>query len=147
MGDYRREEAVLEQFKQSRKIPGTRKLHSFIPISHEQVEVRHFSKSKSFRKERVTLCKNDLPLDSIAGFVTCLLEGKKWLACEVNQEESKVNLTFLPSSGPSNSFKYPEQDVHSVPLESILTLVDPRIRTSRVFVKKRSHCCFQSTFN
>ena len=58
MGDYRREEAVLEQrFKQSCKIPGTRKLYSFIPISHDQVEVRHFSTSKSFRKERVTLCK------------------------------------------------------------------------------------------
>ena len=125
--DYRREEAVLEQrFKQSRKFPGTRKLHSFIPISHDQVEVRHFSTSKSFRKERVTLCKNDLPLDSIAGFVTCSSEGKRWLACVVNQEDSTVNLTFLHPNGPSNSFKYPEQeDVRSVPLVNILILVDP----------------------
>ena len=70
MVDYRREKAFLEQqFKQSRKIPGTRKFHSFIPFSHDQVEVKHFSTSKSFRKERVTLYKNDLPLDSISDFV------------------------------------------------------------------------------
>ena len=40
--------------------------------------------------------------------------------------------------GPSNSFKYPEQeDVRSVPLESILTLVDPRTRTCLYFVKNK----------
>ena len=51
----------------------------------------------------------------------------------MNQEDSTVNLTFLHPSGPSSSFKYPEQeDVCSVPLESILTLVDPRTRTGRV---------------
>ena len=103
------------------------------------MEVRHFSTSKSFRKERVTLCKNDLLLDSIAGCVTCSLEGKWWLACVVNQEESTVNLTFFHFSGPLNSFKYPEQeDVRSVPLESILTLVDPRTRTGRVYTLSRN---------
>ena len=102
------------------------------------MEVRHFSTSKSFRKERVTLCKNDLPLDSIAGFVTCSSEGIRWLACVVNQEESTVNLTFFHFSGPLNSFKYPEQDVRSVPLESILTLVDPRTRTGHVYTLSRN---------
>ena len=46
--------------------------------------------------------------------------------------QSRVNLTFLHPSGLLSLFKYPEQDVHSVPLKSILTLVDPQTRTGHV---------------
>ena len=50
---------------------------------------------------------------------------------QIIQEESQVKLTFL---GPSTSFKYPEtQDIRIVPIDDILTLVDPRIRTGRTY--------------
>ena len=69
--DYQREQHNLEQrFNQSRTIPGTRKLHSFVPASNSKVRVRVFSASDTFKEETVTLAKNDLPPESIVGFVT-----------------------------------------------------------------------------
>ena len=79
---YEREQQYLERrFHLSRTIPGTRKLHSFVPISNRKVRVSSYSAPDASREERVTLHKNDLPPESIAGFVTCLCEGKWWLAC------------------------------------------------------------------
>ena len=41
---------------------------------------------------------------------------------------------FLHPPGPSNSFKYPEpQNIHTIPMDGILTLVDLRTRSSRVY--------------
>lgn len=137
MEDYERERDNLEQrFALSRTIPGTRKLHSFIPISNRKVAVRFYSASDTFREEKVTVGKNDLPLESISGFVTCLRDRNWWLACvlEVIQEDSLVKLTFLHPRGPSSSFKYPQtEDIRTLPIDNILTLVDPRSRTGRVY--------------
>ena len=74
-------------------------------------------------------------IDSIVGFVTCSSEGKWWLACVLNQEESTVNLTFLHPNGPSNSFKYPEQQFH---LRSIMIPFVPHTRTSRVYTLSKN---------
>ena len=122
-------------FHQSRTIPGTRKLHSFVPISTIKVRVRAYSASDTFREERVALAKNDLLPEAIVGFVTCLLEGNWWLACVLEViEGSLVKLTFLYLHGSSSSFKYPQtQDIRTVPISDILTLVDPRTRTGRVY--------------
>ena len=90
MEDYEREQHNLERrFHQSRTIPGTRKLHSFVPISNSKVRVSYYSSSDNSREERVTLRTNDLPPESIVGFVTCLCDGKWWLACvlEIIQED------------------------------------------------------------
>ena len=49
------------------------------------------------------------------------------LACvlEIIQEDSQVKLTFLYPHGPSSSYKYPgTQDIRTVPMDNILTLVD-----------------------
>ena len=49
---YAREQSSLERrFQLSRTIPGTRKLHSFAPISNSTVEVRPYSASDTSRKE------------------------------------------------------------------------------------------------
>ena len=137
MEDYEREQHNLERrFHQSRTIPGTRKLHSFVPISNSKFRVSYYSSSDNSREERVTLRTNDLPPESIVGFVTCLCDGKWWLACvlEIIQEDSQVKLTFLHPHGSSSSYKYPgTQDIRTVPLDNILTLVDPRTRTGRVY--------------
>ena len=77
--DYEREQHSLERrFHQSRTIPGTRKLHSFVPISTSKVRVGAYSASDTFREERATLAKNDLLPEVIVGFVTCLLESSLW---------------------------------------------------------------------
>ena len=124
--DNVRERSNLEhRFQLSHTIPGTRKLHSFVVISDRTVEVKFYSSSDVSRKERVALAKNEIPLESIAGFVTCSHEENWWLACvlEVCSDTKKVKLTFLHPHGPSNSFKYPEpQNIHTIPMDDILTL-------------------------
>ena len=128
--------SLERRFQLSHTISGTRKLHSFVPISNRTVEVRHYSASDASRKERVTLAKKWHSLESIAGFVTCLYEGNPWLACvlEVCSDTKKVKLTFLHPQGPSNLFKSPEaRNIHNIPMDDILTLVDPRTRSGRVY--------------
>ena len=45
----------------------------------------------------------------------------------------EVKATFLyPAPCPSSLFRYPQsQDIRTIPIENILTLVDPRMRTGR----------------
>ena len=82
--------------------------------------MRFFSASDTTREERVTLDKHDVPLESIAGFVTCLSGGKRWLACvlEAIEADNLVKLTFLHPHGPSSSLS---------PI---------------YFIKERSYMCF-----
>ena len=135
--DYEKEQRNLEQrFQKSRTIPGTRKLHSFIPISDDKVQVRPFSACTTFKEERVTSGETDIALELISGFVTCLCDGQWWLACvlQVYVEDSLVKLTFLHPHGPCSSFKYPgAQDIRTVPAKDILTIADARTRTGRVY--------------
>ena len=53
---------------------------------------------------------------------------------EISQESGQVKLTLLHPHGPSSSYKYPgNEDIHTVPMDHILTRVDPRTRTGRVY--------------
>ena len=135
--DYEAEEKKLEErFAKSRTIPGTRKLHSFIPVSNDRIKVKVFSLSTTSREERVSCKDDDLPLESISGFVTCVVDRKWWLACvlELSPDENQVRETLLHPPGPSNSFKYPASEhIVMVSTKDILTVVDPRTRTGRVY--------------
>ena len=135
--EYEKEEQKLQQrFQKARTIPGTRKLHSYVPISVDKVQVRPFSTCTTFKEERVTLGKPDIALESISGFVTCGCDGQWWLACVllVHIKDSHVELTFLRAHGPCSSFKYPAvQDIRMVPAKDILTVADPSTRTGRVY--------------
>ena len=56
MEQYKREQEFLKQrFQRARTIPGTRKLHCFLPISKDTVNTKAFSSSKLSKVERVTL--------------------------------------------------------------------------------------------
>ena len=64
---------------------------------------------------------------------------------EVIQEDSVVKLTFLHPHGPSSSFKYPEiQDIRTVPMDDIITHVDPRTRTGSVYTLLKKEVTFAS---
>ena len=57
---------------------------------------------------------------------------------EVCSDTKEVKLTFLYPHGPSNSFKYPEpQNIHTTPMDDILTLVDPSTRSGCVYSDKK----------
>ena len=98
--------------------------------------VKQYSKSTVSREERVTTMENDLPIESIAGFVTCFDDRIWWLGCvlDVSQETNSVRLTLLEPHGPATSFKYPrKEDIRTLPIDNILTVVDPRTRTGRTY--------------
>ena len=53
---------------------------------------------------------------------------------EVCSNTKEVKVMFLHPHGSSNSFKYPEpQNIYSIPMDDILTLVGPRTRSGRVY--------------
>jgi hypothetical protein len=137
MEDYREEAKHLEQlFMFSRTIPGMRKYHSFIPVSSNRVRVAYYSSSTTFKEEKDTLGSNDLPIESITGFITCSSEQKWWLACVIKTIpiESCVKLTFLHPHGPSSSFKYPaHEDIRTIALNNVFIFVDPRTRFGRTY--------------
>ena len=137
LSDYHSEEQNLaRRFAISRTIPGTRKYHSFVPVSRDKVAVKLYSSSSTSVEERVASEDSDVPVESIAGFVTCRIEDKWWLACalRLNSNDTKVRLTVLHPFGPASSFRYPaKEDVVEVSTRDILTVVQPRTRTGRVY--------------
>ena len=59
-----------------------------------------------------------------------------WLACVLGvcSDTNQVKLMFMHPHDPSNSFRYPDpHDINTIPMESILSLVDPRTRSGRVY--------------
>jgi len=134
-----------ERFEQSRTIPGTRKLHSFVPLSLSEVRVRRYSASDTYRDENVSLEAEELQPEAIVGFVTCLVEEKWWLACVLEViEQVEVKLTLLHPHGPSRSFKYPaKEDVHIIPVQNIFITVDPRTVSGRTYTLSKEE--FSST--
>ena len=137
MDDYRREESFLqERFEKSRTIPGTRKLHCFVPVSRSKVSTRAYSSSPTAKEERVTIQENQLELDEIHGFVTCLHQQKWWVGCvlQVYEDSGEVFVRFLHPHGPSSSFRYPRRDDNvSIHFENVLTKVDPLTTTGKCY--------------
>ena len=57
---------------------------------------------------------------------------------EVCSDTKEVKLIFLYPHIPSNSFKYPElQNIHTIPMNNILTLIDPRTINDCVYSDKK----------
>ena len=138
---YEETKSSLElRFQNARTIPGTRKLHSFIPVSRDIVKVRSYSFSVISREERVTKQEQDLEIEAVSGYVTCGYNSQWWLAfvLEVDTEDAEVKLSLLHPHGPSRTFKYPPvPDIMTVPLTDVLTKVNPKTPTSRSYTLGR----------
>ena len=129
--DYKREEIFLhDRFQQSRTIPGTQKLHCFIPLTKNKLHTKMFSYSSTPKEERVTLSETvELPLEEINGFVTVAHNDEWWIGCVLHTDEDSktVTMNFLCPQGPSHSFKYPhKQNITTISYTDVLTKVDPR---------------------
>ena len=108
--DYEVVKQELEsRFRNSRTIPGTRKLHAFIPLSRHLVVVKLYSNSRDCKEEKVVKDEGELGLDGLSGYVTCVYESEWWLACvlSVDSENAEVKLNFLHPYGPTSSYRYP----------------------------------------
>ena len=58
------------------------------------------------------------------------------MACvlQLSPDESQVRVSLLHPAGPSTSFRYPANEcIVMVTVKDILTVVDPRTRTGRVY--------------
>ena len=114
-----------------------RKLHSFVPISKDRIQVKPFSTSAITKEERVSCGDNDdIPLGSISAFVTCVVDHQWWLACvlQLSEDDDRVRVTLLHPPGPHSSFRYsPIEHIVTVTTNDILSVVDPRTRTGRVY--------------
>ena len=128
--------ALRQRFEQTRTIPGTQKMHSFIPQSTDTVEIRQYYTSTEFKVQKVTAGDAVLSLDQIRGFVTCVYDQKWLLACvlETDTEDLEVKVSFLCPNEPAHSFRYPcIPDILRVTTTDVLTIVDPRTTTGRVY--------------
>ena len=94
-----------------------------------------YSSSSSSKEERVTICGDELTLEEITGFIMCIYDDQWWVACVLQTEvNGEVKVSFLHPNGPSRSFRYPHRpDILNIPLSDILSKVDPRTVTGRVY--------------
>jgi len=137
--EYEKETELLKtRLESARTIPGTHRLHCFLPVSADVMEVRDFSSSPIKRLERV-IQKTGSGMVNIArinGYVTAMYDGAWWLAYVLNtlSESAEVELNFLHPHGPSRSFSYPSRpDKLVISLHDILTVVDPKTVTGRMY--------------
>ena len=101
--------------------------------------MKPFSTSTTSKEETVS-CGDDVPLGSISGFVTCVVDNQWWLACvlQLSEDDDGVRVTLLHPPGPRNSFRYPpDEHIVTVTTKDILSVVDPRTRTGRVYTLRR----------
>jgi len=131
---------LKNRFASTRTIAGTHRLHSFIPISSEIIEVSDFSGCPDKRQERVTMAASSSSTVSFAainGYVTVLYDGFWWLASVIKsmQETEEVEVNFLHPYGPSRSFSYPSPpDLLCISYHDILTTsVNPTTATGRTY--------------
>ena len=96
---------------------------------------KEYSSLSSSKEERVTIRGDELTLEEITGFITCICDDQWWVACVLQTEVSgEVKVSFLYPNGPSRSFRYPHRpDILNIPLSDILSKVDPRTVTGRVY--------------
>ena len=136
--EHDREADLLDaRLKLSRTVPGTKKLHSFVPVSVNRVEVKSFTASVNLRTEKVALVEGSaqsLPISVVGGYITVAYDELCWLGCVINttQSERSITVRFLHPSIPSRSFVYPaHEDVMDIDPSDILTRVNPTTDTGR----------------
>ena len=130
LDDYKKEQVLLEErFQQSRTIPGTRKLDSFVPLTRSTPSTKVYSSSTTSKAESVTVLGSELDIEQIRGFVTCVYQNQWWVACTIQLDEENIKVSFLHPHGPSRSFRYPSTpEILTIPIGDILTKVDPKSR-------------------
>ena len=98
-----------------RTVAGTQKLHCFIPVSANTVEVKLFSSSTVSRREKVEVGRTPVlspRATAIGGYVTVAYDGESWLGCVVGAHETEhaITVKFLHPCIPAPCFVFPEQE-------------------------------------
>lgn len=128
-------EHLAPRFNQAMPIPGTQKLHAFIPSScGEKIYAKAFSFSSSSTNYRVISSEETLKFKDMNGYVISIYNERWWLSyvLEKNEEVNEVKVTFLHPPGPSPSFSFPSTpDVLCIPYSDIIYKTNPITPTGR----------------
>ena len=131
--EYNTESKDLERrFGTCRTIPGTRRLHCFIPQSRDTVLTKRYSACSNSQVQKVTKVSTELEMEEITGYVTCIYGSQWWLAQVLENDSSngEVKLSLLSPNGPSRWYRYPPTpNIFLAPITDILTVVEPRTTT------------------
>ena len=135
--EYESEKRSLEtRFENSRTIPGTRRLHCFIPWSRDTLLTKRYSTSHSSQVQKVSKSSTDLEMEEVTGYVTCNYGSQWWVAqvLEKDSENGELKLSLLSPNGPSRWYNYPSTPtILYVPMTDILTVVEPSTTTGRSY--------------
>ena len=108
-------------------IPGTRRLHCFIPQSRDTVLTKRYSACSN--------SQSDQGFNKIRNYRICNMHfGSQWWLAQVLENDSgngEVKLSLLSPNGPSRWYHYPPTpNIFLAPiLTDILTVVEPRTTT------------------
>ena len=137
MDEWSNEMEVLEdRFRNSFSVVGTQKLHAFIPVSREELEVKTVSNLDEGRLVRISREKENIEFKDINGFITFVHDRHWWLGCVLKKypDNGKVKVTVLRPEGPSPSFCYPSHPkILLLEVTDILSSVDPITETGRTY--------------
>ena len=82
LNEHHQEAKELERLAKSRTVLGTQKLHCFIPVLANTVEVKQFSSSTVSRREQVEVRQALVftpPATSVGRYITMAYDGECWL--------------------------------------------------------------------
>ena len=93
--EYESEKINLERrFENCRTIPGTRRLHYFVPQSRETVLTKRYSACSNSQVQRVTKASAELEMEEVTGYVTCIYGNQWWVAQVLEKDSGNDEFTF-----------------------------------------------------
>ncbi|KAJ8879382.1 hypothetical protein PR048_019990 [Dryococelus australis] len=104
----------------AKPIPGTEKLHAFLPVMSQEITVKRFSNETVDR-----------------GFVMSCYGSGWWseYVLIVSECYREVHICFLHPRGVSPSYAYPQHsDIINISIGDVHTTVDPRTANGRTYV-------------
>ena len=102
--EYESEKENLEtRFENCQTIPGTRRLHCFIPQSPDTMLTKRYSASSHSQIQRVSKSSTELEMEEVTEYITCNYGRQWWVAqvLEKDSENGEVKLNLLSPNGPS----------------------------------------------
>lgn len=131
------EEQLAHQYSKTVAIPGTQKLHAFVPTKcRTKVTVKSFSSAPTSTIFPVATYAKRLGFSDISGYVVAVYGGKWYLSYVLakNEDVNKIKVTFLYPQGPSPSFSYPTRsDILWIPSSNVVCKVNPITPTGRTY--------------
>ena len=137
--EYDLEKGFLKHGCNCQTIPGTRRLHCFIPQSQDTV-VQMIFRLQYISTSEVNKFSADMELEEVTGHLTCIHRSQRWVAQVLNRDvekgELKLNLLFLQMD-PVDGIIVPLPNTLHLAITDILTIVKLHTTTGRSYSLSR----------